>query len=193
MIRIKDYILNENSIMQIDKCCDGLHIQVENGSIHIDKATFEDIEWNYGGAFEIMSEEEQLRQNGENNKDKILELRNDLIDKLQNKIKELEEENKTLKELNVCVGCDNNPDYKTRIKELEEENERLKAEVDLLNDNRHYLNNKIGKVIIFIKKNIELNNGALSNREELIVSKHDLIKNETDVLNYLINILKGEK
>lgn len=76
---------------------------------------------------------------------------------------------------------------------IKEENERLKAEIDLLNDNRHYLNNKIGKAIIFIRKNIELNNGALSNREELIVSKHDLIKNETDVLNYLINILKGEE
>lgn len=80
-----------------------------------------------------------------------------------------------------------------RRKELEEENERLKAEVDLLNDNRHYLNNKIGKAIIFIRKNINLNNGALSNREELIVSKHDLIKNETDVLNCLINILKGSE
>lgn len=79
------------------------------------------------------------------------------------------------------------------IKQLEEENERLKAEIDLLNDNRHYLNNKIGEAIIFIRKNIKLNDGALSNREELIVSKHDLIKNETDVLNCLINILKGEE
>ena len=35
--------------------------------------------------------------------------------KLRDKIKELEEENKTLKELNVCVGCNNNPDYKSRI------------------------------------------------------------------------------
>ena len=29
----------------------------------------------------------------------------------------LEEENKKLKKLNVCVGCDNNPDYKSRIDE----------------------------------------------------------------------------
>lgn len=30
-------------------------------------------------------------------------------------ITNLQEENKTLKELNVCVGCNNNPDYKKRI------------------------------------------------------------------------------
>lgn len=35
--------------------------------------------------------------------------------KLRSEIIELKEENKTLKELNVCVGCDNNPDYKSRI------------------------------------------------------------------------------
>ena len=35
--------------------------------------------------------------------------------KLRDKIKELEKENNTLKELNVCVGCNNNPDYKSRI------------------------------------------------------------------------------
>lgn len=35
--------------------------------------------------------------------------------KLKERIEELEEENKTLKELNVCVGCNNNPDYKSRI------------------------------------------------------------------------------
>lgn len=29
-------------------------------------------------------------------------------------INELQEENRTLKELNVCVGCNNNPDYKSR-------------------------------------------------------------------------------
>jgi len=35
--------------------------------------------------------------------------------RLIDKIKELEEENKQLKELNVCVGCNNNPSYKSRI------------------------------------------------------------------------------
>jgi cell shape-determining protein MreC len=43
------------------------------------------------------------------------------IRQLQQRIKELEEENKTLKELNVCVGCDNNPDYKSRIDKAIEE------------------------------------------------------------------------
>lgn len=76
---------------------------------------------------------------------------------------------------------------------IKEENEKLKAEVNLLNDNRHFLNNKIGKAITFIRKNIELNNAVLSNREELIVSKHDLIKNENDLLNCLVNILRGDK
>jgi len=36
-------------------------------------------------------------------------------ERLRDKIKELEKENKTLKELNVCVGCNNNPDYKSII------------------------------------------------------------------------------
>lgn len=48
--------------------------------------------------------------------EKVIQLRpSSYSEKLGNYIKELEEENKTLKELNVCVGCDNNPDYKSRI------------------------------------------------------------------------------
>lgn len=35
--------------------------------------------------------------------------------KFKNYITNLQEENEILKELNVCVGCNNNPDYKTRI------------------------------------------------------------------------------
>ena len=54
------------------------------------------------------------------------------------------------------------------------------------------LQQRIDKAIEFMNKNIELNNGALSNREELIVSKHDLIRNETSVLNCLLDILRGE-
>ena len=36
------------------------------------------------------------------------------INKLLDYITNLQEENKTLKELNICVGCNNNPDYKSR-------------------------------------------------------------------------------
>ena len=76
MIKINNFIFNENSVMQIDKCCGGLTIQVENGSIHIDDATFEDIEWNY-----------------ENNISESLS-----YDLAKARIEELEEENKKLKE-----------------------------------------------------------------------------------------------
>ena len=41
-----------------------------------------------------------------------LEIRNGM---LRNENTELKEENETLKNLNVCVGCDNNPSYKARI------------------------------------------------------------------------------
>ena len=52
---------------------------------------------------------------------------------------ELEEENKKLKELNVCVGCDNNTDYKSRNeKALEVINgyftEGFDDEYDMLNN-----------------------------------------------------------
>ena len=70
MIKIKDYIFNENSIMQIDKCCGCLNIQVENGSIHIENATFEDIEWNYGAT-------QNATQNA--TQDRIKELEKDYI------------------------------------------------------------------------------------------------------------------
>ena len=154
MIKIKDYIFNENEIEFIKKIENGLIVCPKAVNVDIKKienATFEDIEWNYGGTFKILSEEEQLRQNGENNKDKILELRNDLIDKLQN-----------------------------QIKELEEENERLKAEVDLLNDNRHYLNNKIGKAIKYIKTNTYS-----------VYDKKTTIYEDVVLVDKLLNILKG--
>ena len=53
---------------------------------------------------------------------KEVRINNDLIPYFKNnekslkkQITALQKENEALKELNVCVGCNNNPDYKTRI------------------------------------------------------------------------------
>lgn len=130
MIKIKDLIVNENEIVYIGKFDEDNKLRVRTSKevwFDIPNATFDDIEWNYGGVFEIMSEEEQLRQNSENDKDKILELRNDLIDKLQNQIKELEEENNKLKEEYITLEKDygtcelENSKSRSEIIELKEE------------------------------------------------------------------------
>jgi hypothetical protein len=50
--------------------------------------------------------------------DKVYKIPNKVMkafEDMSDYINDLKEENKTLKELNVCVGCDNNPDYKSRI------------------------------------------------------------------------------
>lgn len=92
MIKIKNFIFNENEIQYINKTKENIYINFRDGDIEtIPSATFEDIEWNY--------EDEQIRK---------------CLDSISRE-EELEEENKQLKELNVCVGCENNPDYKTRI------------------------------------------------------------------------------
>ena len=94
MIKIKDYIFNENEIEYIKKELEGIIVCPKAVNVElkaIENATFEDIEWNY-----------------ENNNEYCNVFYED-------RIKELEEENERLKELNVCVGCNNNPDYKSRI------------------------------------------------------------------------------
>ena len=100
MIKINDYIFNENEIVYIneyDAESLGIMLKGKDKCILVD-AHIEDIEWNY--------EQEQIVN---------CEVYQEHINIQIQRIKELEEENKTLKELNVCVGCDNNPDYKTRI------------------------------------------------------------------------------
>lgn len=54
------------------------------------------------------------------------------LNKLLDYITNLQKENERLKELNICVGCENNPDYKSRIDkalEIIERNEN-KAPID---------------------------------------------------------------
>lgn len=84
MIKIKDSIINENQIKQIDQIGDELHIIFTNilDDVWI-KATFEDIEWNYG--------QSNIKE------DEYIELSNK-YQRLSNRNEELEEENKKLKE-----------------------------------------------------------------------------------------------
>lgn len=82
------------------------------------------------------------------------------------------------KRISVVVGSMYSKEFQL-IENIQKENKELQ--------------DRINKAIEFITKNIELNNGALSNREELIVSKHDLIKCETNVLNCLLKTLEGKE
>ena len=111
MIKIKDYIFNENEIREIKQCKNYLRLDLTYSGpyLHIDDATFEDIEWNYGGQ---PSKEwlDMYRKLDDNN----LELMDEL-DNTYKRIKELEEENKKLKEqlLNYQIPPHNQKCYKT--------------------------------------------------------------------------------
>ena len=59
---------------------------------------------------ELIVKYSNLQEENENLKEEI----NNII-RIEITKKELQEENERLKELNVCVGCNNNPDYKSRI------------------------------------------------------------------------------
>ena len=50
MIKIKNYIFNENEIREIKQCKNYLRLDLTYSGpyLHIDDATFDDIEWNYG-------------------------------------------------------------------------------------------------------------------------------------------------
>ena len=80
MIKIKNYIFNENEIREIKQCKNYLRLDLiySGPYLQIDDATFEDIEWNY----ENFNDCKQLEE--------IILVRD-------KKIKELEEENKKLK------------------------------------------------------------------------------------------------
>ncbi len=107
MIKIKDYIFNENEIRYIKYEENAIFIYLRfdiSSFIRLENATFEDIEWNY--------EDEQIRK---------------CLDSIDRE-KELEEENEKLKEVQCTflgIGC------KRRLQELEEENKKLKDELEL--------------------------------------------------------------
>ena len=116
MIRIKDYIFNENEIEYIRKGktlegFDALNLKSKNKDILFENATFEDIEWNYGA-----TQETQRKMQKE--LCKSCYYRNTI----SNKLKELEEKyDKALTELAH--------ESHKRI-ELEEENENLQQRID---------------------------------------------------------------
>lgn len=154
MIKIKDYIFNENEIKRIELLrytnYSTIEVTTNDGRCDCGPATFEDIEWNYEDeqirkCLDSINREEELEEENKKLKEELHKASLDIQELTEkdigcpswcDKLKELEEENKQLKELNVCVGCENNPDYKTRIKELDKENTKLLSEnVDLHNEN----------------------------------------------------------
>ena len=163
MIKIKNHIYNENEIISIHESTenDSISIKFKTDSYFIlENATFEDIEWNY-----------------ENNNEYCNVFYED-------RIKELEEENKTLKELNVCVGCDNNPDYKTRIKELEEENKKLNELVQFNVKTTTTLTKRINKAIEYIEEH---------KRNVYDTFGEGIVFGEMGGIKEIIKILKGEE
>ena len=110
MIKIKDYIFNENEIEYIKSGTtfkengtallvetNGLNVKTKKKDLLFEDATFEDIEWNYGS-----------------NEKAQISLQNQLV-KLQQEKEELEEENKKLIEqlLNYQIPPHNQKCYKT--------------------------------------------------------------------------------
>ena len=96
MIKIKDYIFNENEMVYIKSGIsftntfgknNSLNIRTKEKDLLIENATFEDIEWNYGT---LQATKRQIQK----------ELCKNCYyrDIISNKLKELEEENKKLKD-----------------------------------------------------------------------------------------------
>ncbi len=134
MIRIKDYIFNENEIEQLqeisnftddEKVVHEKVLQVcrkTKSDFYMLDATFDDIEWNYADKEinYLRHREKELKYYNE-----ILE--NQYQDKLK-EIKELEEKNNTYKQI-MASREKKLTVYKNKIKELEEENKKLKEEL----------------------------------------------------------------
>jgi hypothetical protein len=112
MLKIKDYIFNENEILQISKGVQNtlfLTLKYSDKLQQIDNATIEDIEWNYG-----TPQETQRKMQKELCKSCYYR------DTISNKLKEFEEKNKTFE--------DYNKDLNNQLDKLEEENKQLKEE-----------------------------------------------------------------
>lgn len=102
MIKIKDYIFNENEIKWYEKDNEDIKVVFVNDThIYIDDTTFEDIEWNYGN-----TELEELKLD---------------YSAVVTGYKKLEEENKELVETNYNLA--------TKKTEFEEENKKLKETI----------------------------------------------------------------
>lgn len=145
MIKIKDYIFNDNEIDMFNYHRDTDTLQVINTinnerlDTFITNTTFEDIEWNYG------SDKAQIS------------LQNQLV-KLQQEKEELKEEYITL-EKDYGTSEIENDKLRTKIKQLEEENHHIFANVnddELLRSNAmmsadiYNLNERINKAIEYI-------------------------------------------
>ena len=88
-------------------------------------------------------------------------------------------------EINCVYGGRHSGKTYYEFNKIIKENERLKAEIDLLNDNRIYLNNKIDKAIEYIE--------TTETYDDVIgyyLIKDSDIKEE---LQELLKILKGEE
>lgn len=113
MIKIKNHIYNENEIISINESTenDSISIKFKTDSYFIlENATFEDIEWNYG---------EEIKHPFINSDS----LRQTIRDK--NKIKELEEKNKRLKEKYDYIVKENRSWYEKWKKLLNRINEAV--------------------------------------------------------------------
>lgn len=131
MIKIKDYIFNENEIREIKQCKNYLRLDLTYSGpyLHIDDATFEDIEWNYGAT-------QNATQTATQNKidDEYIELSNK-YQRLLNINEDLEAEHKELVETNYNLAT-KKTELEKENKELEEANKKKLESIDcLLKDN----------------------------------------------------------
>jgi predicted nuclease with TOPRIM domain len=133
MIRIKDYIFNENDIKVIENDEDLLTIIFKDGSYRETQGTFNDIEWNYG-----TTELEELKLD---------------YSAVVSGYKKLEEENKKLKSAmkdTYDSANDTCGELQQRIKELEEENNKLISQTTSYKDLYDTLNGRCNKLMKYI-------------------------------------------